>query len=71
MVVMGDTCVKYHGHTHYYHATMLVIVTMAMVGMGVQSITAIRTTISNLWTFGVCLDLISKLYPELKHWSMY
>ena len=53
-------CSKYHGHTHYYQATMLVIVinclllsfivTMVMVMMGgicVQSFTAIhvRTTI--------------------------
>ena len=51
-------CTKYHGHTHYYQATMLeivincprlfVVVTMAMVvmdGMCVQSITAIRTII--------------------------
>ena len=54
-------CTKYHGHTHYYQATMLqivinclrllllsFIVTMAMVVMCVQSITAIHTTISNL-----------------------
>ena len=47
-------CTKYHGHTHYYQATMLEIVinclrlffvvAMAMVvmdGMGVQNITAI------------------------------
>ena len=48
-------CSKYHGHTHYYQATMLVIVinclrlfvvvTMAMVVMCVLSITAIRTII--------------------------
>ena len=51
-------CSKYHGHTHYYQATMLEIVinclrlffvvTMVMVVMGgmcVQSITAIRTII--------------------------
>ena len=48
-------CTKYNGHTHYYQATMLeivinclrlfVVVTMAMVGMCVQSITAIRTII--------------------------
>ena len=37
-------CSKYHGHTQ---ATM-VVVTMAMVVMCVQSITAIRTTISKL-----------------------
>ena len=60
-------CTKCHGHTHYYQATMLVIVinclrlfvfsifvTMAMKhsavkGMCVQSITTIRTTISNIY----------------------
>ena len=45
-------CTQYHGHTHYYQATMLeivrlfVVVTMAMVVMGgmcVQSIMAVRT----------------------------
>ena len=25
MAVMGDVCSKYHGHMHYYQATMLVI----------------------------------------------
>ena len=50
-------CSKYHGHTHYYQATMLVIVincvrlfvvAMAMVVIGdtcVRSITTIRTII--------------------------
>ena len=51
MVVMGGVCTNYHGHTHYYQATIIVLsftVTMAMVvigGMCVQSITAIRTII--------------------------
>ena len=44
-------CSKYHGHTHFYQATMLVrlfVVAMVMVVIGdtcVQSITAIRTII--------------------------
>ena len=58
---MGDMC-EYHGHTYYYHATMLeiviiclrlfVIVTMVMAVMGgmcVQSITAICTIIKLLY----------------------
>ena len=45
-------CSKYHGHTHYYQATMLVIVincprlfvvAMAMVDTCVQSITALSS----------------------------
>ena len=47
-------CSKYHGHTHYYQATMLVIVinclklfvvSMAMVVLGDTCIMAIRTII--------------------------
>ena len=45
-------CTKYHGHTHYYQATILEIVinclrlfVVVMDGMCVQSITAIRTII--------------------------
>ena len=64
MVVMGYVCSKYHGHTHYYQATMLVIVlnclrllvdvivAMAMVVMEtcVRSMTPIRTTTTANYT---------------------
>ena len=50
----GHVCSKYHCCTHYYQASMLVainsfVVAVVMGGMCVQSITAIRTTISNLY----------------------